>query len=335
VPIVTMLELWAVLVYAPAQGGAQAELPRVSAALKQALKASGAEVVDHAIEQAKADAQAGFRPKSALAFFTEARAAIDEGRKALERVALEQAQAAFERAEKTLEAHRAEPGAATLAAAATLGRGVALFELGRGDEATHAFARAKALEPALELTEATVRPDVARAFRAATPESIAPAPASVPDTSAVEALRVRPDSPSLRALEDGLGLDGILVAAVGHDHGELALIATRAHGGCTSGLAESRAAIDQAAARLVEKLRAAPCAEKPLDPLAAQAIAHPRPPPAPVEFRPEPKKLRVWQRPWLWAGLLAGTSLIVGLSAGLAPHGTTTSATLDASRFAH
>lgn len=330
-----MLELWAVLVYAPAQGGAQAELPRVSAALKHALEASGAEVVEHAIAQAKSDAAAGWRPKSALAFFADARQAIDDGRRALERVALEQAQAAFERGEKALDAHRAEPAAATLEATAALGRGVALYELGRADEATRAFARAKALEPALELTEATVRPDVARAFRAATPEALASAPSTAPDNAAIESLRARPELASLDALAAVLGLDGILVAAAGHDHGELALVAARAHGGCTSGLAESRAAIDQAAARLVDKLRAAPCAEKPADPLAAQAIAHPRPPPAPVEFRPAPKKLRVWERPWLWAGLLAGTSLIVGLSAGLAPHGTTTSATLDASRFAH
>src|SRR5947209_4221187 len=126
---VAMLELWAVLVYAPPQGGAQGELPRVAAALKSALKARGAEVLDGAIDRAKADAQSGWVPESQLRFFGEARRAIDEGRKAMVRVELEQAEAAFERAERILLTHLEVTGAPTLEAGAALQRGVALFEL--------------------------------------------------------------------------------------------------------------------------------------------------------------------------------------------------------------
>jgi hypothetical protein len=331
---VAMLELWAVLVYAPQVGGAQPELPRVSAALKEALKARGAEVVDGAIDRASEDARAGWIPASQLKFFGAVRHALDEGKQAMVRVELEQAEAAFERAERILLTHLETAGATTLEAAVALQRGVALFELARLEEARRAFQRAKGFEPGLELTEATVRPDVARAFREAKPEKIEVPPAPTTEAlSTLEILRTRPDPAALAALEGTLGLDGVLVAAVGHDHGDLATVATRAYGGCTSALAESRAAIPEAASRLVDKLHKAPCADKPTDPLAAPTIAHPRPPPAPVEFRPQPKKVPIWQRPWLWAGLVAGSSLIIGLSAGLAPHGTNYSATLDASRF--
>jgi hypothetical protein len=63
-------------------------------------------------------------------------------------------------------------------------------------------------------------------------------------------------------------------------------------------------------------------------------VTHPRPPPLePVVLRPRP--LRFYERPWLWAGIVSGGALIVGLAVGLAPHNTNYQVSVDGTRFSH
>jgi len=154
----------AVLAYAPPSGHAGAELQSVSSAVKRAVRAQGADVVDGAVEKARAEHARGWVAEGALGFFARGRALADEGRRALERVELEKAEDALARAEQLYGEELVRPGVAELWSAVALERGVALFELGRVEAARRAFRRAVALDPAAELTEAKVRPDVARAF---------------------------------------------------------------------------------------------------------------------------------------------------------------------------
>src|SRR5260370_1211697 len=154
----------AVLAYAPPSGHAGAELQAVSSAVKRAVRAAGAEVLDGAVDRARAEHARGWVAEEALGFFQRGRALADEGRRALERVELEKAEDDVGRAERLYGAELERPGVAELWGAVALERGVALFELGRVEAARRAFRRAQALDPAAELTEAKVRPDVARAF---------------------------------------------------------------------------------------------------------------------------------------------------------------------------
>src|SRR5690349_12297590 len=89
-----------VLVYAPPSGKAGARLGDAAQALRQALRAKGHEVVEGAIDKARAERARGWVADRTLAFFGEGRAQLEEGRRALERVELAQAEAAFARAEK-------------------------------------------------------------------------------------------------------------------------------------------------------------------------------------------------------------------------------------------
>jgi hypothetical protein len=45
--------------------------------------------------------------------------------------------------------------------------------------------------------------------------------------------------------------------------------------------------------------------------------------------------VRFYERPWLWAGLLAASSLAVGLAAGLAQPSPSYRATADGNAFSH
>lgn len=154
----------AVLVYAPPSGGATARKGAAEAALAAAERARGVSVVGDALSTARRLQGEGWVAADELAFFGRAAQLVSDGRGALARVELERAEAAFAQAETLLRAELARAGVPTEAATAALWHGVALFELGHRSEAQRAWRRAVALEPTSTLTEAMVRPDVARAF---------------------------------------------------------------------------------------------------------------------------------------------------------------------------
>jgi hypothetical protein len=349
--------LLALLVYAPPSGRAAGDLVAAAAALRAALRAGGAEVMEGAIDRARAEQARGTVPAAELAFFARGAALVDEGRRALERVELERAEARLADAERVYAVEVARPGVAALYSEASLLRGVALFELGRATEARQAFRRAAALEPTAQLTEASVRPDVARAFAQAiatrgdgdlrnTPPASPPSPlrSDDPRRAALASLREAPSAAGGRALGELLGLDGVVVVALGVDAGALALVGQRlGPDGCAGELARVRVGaggLTAAAGALVERLREtpAPC-DRAIEVLRAPEVARPRPAPLPVRFSsaappPAPKRApRLWERPWLWLGVVAVTTAAVGLAAGLGSTATQYRAHADADAF--
>jgi hypothetical protein len=173
--------------------------PRATAmagALAEAAKARGIEVVDvvsgaagraELVARAEEERARGWVGDPELGLFARVRELVSDGRRALERVELERAEASFARAEALLDDERALgwPGAATVRAEAARLRGVALYDLARQGAAGDAWRRASALEPAVALTEAEVRPEVVRAFRAATVRGAATAKLAVRSDRAV------------------------------------------------------------------------------------------------------------------------------------------------------
>jgi hypothetical protein len=92
--------------------------------------------------------------------------------------------------------------------------------------------------------------------------------------------------------------------------------------GCATATVTASAASFEAAARIaVEKLRAAeekcPAAAEPL--VDAEPIAHPRPASEAGASIAQRRRLRAYEQPWLWAGVIAGAAVVVGLAVGLAP----------------
>jgi hypothetical protein len=161
------VHLWplvAVLVYTPPSGGAGAQRRAIEAALGRAL---GPALDADALGKAQRERASGWLPAGAFDFFQSARAQAEEGRRHLERVELEEAEAAFAEAERIYERELAWPAVAALWSEVALWRGVVAFERHQPDLAERLFRRAVALDPAARLTEASVRPDVVRAFRQA------------------------------------------------------------------------------------------------------------------------------------------------------------------------
>jgi hypothetical protein len=154
------LALVAVLVYAPASGGAGDRRSEIQAAIETAA----GEVDVHALRAALADQAGGWVRADQLAFFEQAKQKAEEGRRLLERVELEAAERAFLDAEKIYEAHLGWPGVASAWSQVALWRGVGAFERGQAPLAKKLFQRAVALDPSSKLTEASARPDVVRAF---------------------------------------------------------------------------------------------------------------------------------------------------------------------------
>jgi tetratricopeptide (TPR) repeat protein len=315
----------AVLVYAPQSGGAGARQAEATAALVAAERAAGAEVV----EDPFALVAAGWTAERNLAFFARAAQLVSDGRRALAHVELERAEGLFAQAEVIFTPEEARPAVRQEWADAALWHGVALFELKRRSDAIDAWKRAKSLYPDTLLTEAMVRPDVARAFAAvARPPTLAPAPArSLPEMEP-------PSVGGVEALRAALGLDEVIVVAIALDGGVLTYAATRRPGGCgTETLTSTRA--DE----LVKRLAAQSClAEEKIAVLEAPVIAHPRPSPsvanggggATVRDRRTP----LWKRPWLWVGVVGALGLGVVLAVNLWPRDATYSAALDFHQFA-
>jgi hypothetical protein len=161
------VHLWplvAVLVYTPPSGGAGERRRAIEAALGQAL---GPALDMDALQKARAERSSGWMPVGVFEFFQAARARVEEGRRHLERVELDEAEAAFLAAERIYERELAWPGVAALWSEVALWRGVGAFERRQPELAERLFRRALALDSTARLTEASVRPDVVRAFREA------------------------------------------------------------------------------------------------------------------------------------------------------------------------
>jgi len=307
----------AVLLSAPPSGGAAARRAEATAALEAAERARGADVVEDPL----ALVAAGWTAESNLAFFARGAQLVSDGRRALARVELEKAEALFEAAEASYRAEAARPAVASEWADAAKWHGVALFELKRAQDATRAWGLAKRLEPATELTEAMVRPEVARAFAAA----------PVGDAPALAKHAVGTDAETVQRV---LGLDELVVAAIALDAGALTYAATLRRASCaTDVLTATRAA------ELARRLSEAPChAGAPAaDVLAAEAIAHPRPAPAIVVGRATSstaERARWWRKPWPWVGVVGALGVGVVLAVSLWPRDASYSAVADFHSFA-
>jgi hypothetical protein len=158
--------LVAVLVYTPPSGGAGARRGEIVQALRRAVAATGAQVAEGAIDRARG-AIGSERPER-LAFFGAAIRALRTAREHVERVELAEAEESLRALDRLYEPELHRPGVPQLWSEAALLGGIVAFERGQRDEARRLFRRAVALEPTTTLTEATVRPDVARAFAEAT-----------------------------------------------------------------------------------------------------------------------------------------------------------------------
>lgn len=309
----------AVLVAAPPSGGAIARRGEATAALEAAARARGADVV--------ADAAAlfarGWVAEKNLAYFGAAARLVDDGHKQLARVELEAAEQTFARAEGILGEHEGEPLVAAAWAEAAKWHGVALFELKRRDEAVRAFARAQALEPATELTEAVVRPEVARAFAAAAklraPPDGEPAPAA-----------------KRQSLAAALALDDVIDAAIAVDGGVLTYAATRRRDDCATDVVVATRP-DELLRRLDEATCRPGATSNPSD---APAIAHPRPAPSRTtpfltKETPLPTRAgRAWEKPLIWVGVVGALGVGVVLAVNLWPRDASYSLSTDFHQFA-
>jgi hypothetical protein len=313
----------AVLVYAPPSGRAGARQAEATAALVAAERAVGAEVV----EEPLALVAAGWTAERNLAFFARGAQLVSDGRRALAHVELERAESFFAKAEAEYTPEAARPGVRQEWAETALWHGVALFELKRRPDATEAWKRAKALYPDTLLTEAMVRPEVARAFAAvarppALPLAGAPPPLvlDVPSVAGVEALR------------DTLGIDEVIVAAIAIDAGTLSYAATRRPAGCGT-----ETIVSTKPDELVKRLGESTClAEERIAVLEAPPIAHPRMSPSLASGGASARDGRtpVWKKPWLWIGVVGALGVGVVLAVNLWPRDATYSAALDFHQFA-
>jgi hypothetical protein len=332
------LVLLAVIVYAPPSGHAGDKLAEAARLLRQAARDRGDRIVEGAIEAAERERAAGWVEETELAFFHEASRALAEGLSALEHVELDRAEAELGRAVAIYESHLGWPGVARLLAQATLDRGIALYELGKKPDAQAAFGRARAFDPEIALTEANVRPEVARAF--AQSQAAGPAPTATlrpdPLVDELKALRTHPTASGLGALEASLALDGVLLVGLTVDAGVLTLVGQGWAKGCATQPMTVRAEKTGAAAAaraLVAQLRSGACApgQRPEALLAAQEIVSPKAAPPPTRLAK--RRPKFWERPWLWAGLVAAASVVVGVTSATVSTDASVSAKVDARAF--
>jgi hypothetical protein len=165
-----------------------------------------------------------------------------------------------------------------------------------------------------------------------------------PALVALDALEAAPTADGLRQLALLRGLDGVYVATTGNDLGEAVLVGARADAaGCATAPAIARRGeMNLLASSLLDQLSAAlpRCPGAPEAVLAEEPVVHPRPAPvvAVIEHKSPPKKLekkkRIWERPWIWLGLLAVTTAGIAVGAALAPSQPSYRATVDSSAFA-
>jgi hypothetical protein len=151
----------AVLMYG---ANGKAPVPDPQPAIAAAVRANGDIAVRPNDDWAGALDKRVWVDRAALEFFRRGALLVSEGRRALGRVELAEAEEKLAAAEAVYTGELWRPGAASEAALAAVWHGVALFELSRRVAAESAFRRALALEPATNLTDAQVRPDIVRAF---------------------------------------------------------------------------------------------------------------------------------------------------------------------------
>lgn len=306
----------AVLVSAPPSGGAGARLDEARAAIVKAERARGTEV----LEDPAALVDEGWTAEKNLAFFARGAQLVSDGRRALGRVELEKAEALLAEAESVYENERLRPGVAADWALAAKWHGVVLFELKRRDEANQAWARAKSLMPDEPLTEAMVRPEVAKAYAAvAAGGRDADAPAAVAATTPAEIIT-------------RLGLDELVRVAIAIDAGALTYAAARLGEGCASDVV-----VATSAEELVRRLGAATCRSGAVANVeAAEPIARPR---AAIAGKGGARGridhgTPLWRKPWVWAGVVGAIGVGVVLGVTLWPRQASYSAGLDYHAFA-
>lgn len=294
----------AVLVQAPPSGGAAVRLAEAKAAVVAAERARGVDV----LEDAEAMLAAGWTKESNLAFFARGAQLVSDGKRALQHVELDKAAALLAEAEQLYAAKDAWPGVRAEWAEAAKWHGVALFELKRAAEAHQAWAHAKALLPESPLTEADVRPEVARAFAA-----------------------VRPEAPA-EAVEAPRGLldlaDEVVDVLIAVDAGQLTYAAARDFDRCRTDPVVATSAVE-----LVARLHAAGCGRAvPLAEL--PVIAHPRPVPSLATATRAAERPHWWKKPWLWVGVVGAVGVGVVLAVSLWPRDASYSAVADFHSFA-
>lgn len=294
----------AVLMQTPDSAPEAKTIRRATAELEAAERTRGADVIEDPV----AAVAAGWTARRNLAFFARAAAVVSDGKLALARVDLARAEQLFADAEQIYAAEAARPGVRDEWAEAAKWRGVALFELKRRDEAATAWQRAKALARDVELTEAMVRPEVARAFAATAPSAWKP-----PVTAAASG-----DDAMMRTL----AIDEFVVAAVALDGETIHYAAARRAHDCSTEAIEGTRADE-----IVRRLHEAACKPGANVEVKAPVIA---PRPTIVVERRTP----VWRRPWLWLTVVGALGVGVVVAVNLWPRDASYSATLDFHQFA-
>ena len=322
----------AVLVYA-GHGADAGTAANARASLIAALPVQ-TKVVEHAIDESIAARRAGWRSVSELGFLGRARDALIAGRRARERVELDEAAQQLGIAEAAYAEGIFYPGVASLAAEAALEHGVTLGELGRMDDARVAFRRALARSPGIVLTERTARPDVVRVFREVAKSKPAPLAATdaPPDTIIDGLLALREAPASFGSLVDALGLDAAIVGVVSTDGTKL--LVARATEGCVTDSVLIKPSDSAATARALSRLLEAACAANPV----ALSVDDPRLAPAPavaVAFvahaKPASRKPRVW--PFVLAGAVGLSAAIIGVTIAFVSSDARYAVKVDASTF--
>jgi hypothetical protein len=309
----------AVLVVAPPSGGAAGRLGEARAAIVAVETTRGLDVIENPFEMLKQ----GWVAEKYLAFFRDADRRYQEGRQKLARVDLQGAEEAFRRAEEIYKEHLDQTGVRTVCAEVAKWRGVALYELKRRDAALGEFGVAKWLDPSVELTEAMVRPEVARAFAAAGLAMWIP-PDDLTGTQPVKVERTM----------DELGVDVVIEAAISIDHGVLTYAASRRETSCMTDVV-----VDTRAEQLLRRLDAIPCragAEVYVED--APVIAHPEPVASGVKSgraktAPNDRRVPLWRKPWLWVGVVGAVGVGVVLAVSLWPRDASYSTVVDFHQF--
>jgi hypothetical protein len=177
---------------------------------------------------------------------------------------------------------------------------------------------------------------VVRAFHEATsaPVPRIALPSLPAATGAIDAL---PAPAGAVALGEALGVDEVWAAAIAIDRGRPTMVVRRLRGnGCATGLYTASApTFDAAARRATQELRSAPetCPGEPVSLIEAELIARPRPAEAAAAASARRRPLKTWEQPWLWAGVIAGAAVVVGLAVGLAPHASAVRVDVDGTQF--
>jgi hypothetical protein len=148
--------------------------------------------------------------------------------------------------------------------------------------------------------------------------------------SVIEGVSQSPSVEGVRVLHELLGADRIVVAAISLDGGMLTYAATERQDGCGSETITATRPEE-----LLRRLDEAACRrEAPVAVLEAPAIAHPRPTVAGAKGGERPAgKPRLWQRPWLWVGVVGAVGAGVVLAVSLWPRDASYSAQLDYHQF--